>query len=404
MKKVLILGAGPLQVPAIKTAKELGCYVFCCDYNPEAIGFSFADKRKVISTTDIKAVLAYAASEKVDYVITSASDAPVRTAAFVSEELNLPYSINYENAKAATFKNIMRDRLKTYGVPMPSYTACTTYEEFCNALQSYSYNCIVKPADSAASRGVRLVSSYEIDKKQYFEETLSYSNSKIIMVEEMAVGPEVSVEAITIENETHIIAITDKEKTAPPYFVEIGHSEPSSLPKETQNEIEKITKQVIKAIGLINGPSHTEIIITNEGPKVIETAARLGGDYITAQLVPLSTGVQVAEESVKLALDEKYNFKKTMNNESAIYFLTAKKPGYIESIDIDPKLETFSEVKEYNISCSIGEYVKPPQSSNDRLGHIIVSCSLGENAAKKARQYASYINIQISPHKAVKSK
>ena len=87
METVMILGAGPLQLPAIRKAKELGLKVVVCDYDPNAVGFSYADESYLISTIDQEAVLEKARIIKPDYVITSTSDVPVRTAAYVSEKL-----------------------------------------------------------------------------------------------------------------------------------------------------------------------------------------------------------------------------------------------------------------------------------------------------------------------------
>lgn len=396
MNSVLILGAGPLQLPAIKTAKELGFTVYCCDYDSSAIGLKYADDFKVISTMDEKAVLDYASEINANYVITSASDGPVRTAALVSEQLGLPTSIGYNDAKAATYKDVMRERLKYFNIPMPKYFICNTLDDFSSALKAFSYYCIIKPADSAASRGVKLIKSSEgIDEEALFNETLSYSNKKTIMVEERVIGPEISVEAITIDRETKIIALTDKVKTEPPYFVEIGHSEPSNLPEAIQEQIKLLTKRVIEAIGLINGPSHTEIIVTDEGPKVIETAARLGGDFITAKLVPLSTGVNLAEESIKLALGNSSSFEKTKKASSAIFFLTATTPGYITSIEVDGNIKKIKGLIEYSIYKSVGEHIDTPHSSNDRIGHIICSTQIKENAFHLAQQAASYIRFGI---------
>ena len=94
-KKVLILGGSRLQAPAIEVAKRLGFWVICADYDPDAVGFALADQSELISTLDAEAVLALAKRERVAFVITSTSDAPVRTASFVSEQLDLPVGISY---------------------------------------------------------------------------------------------------------------------------------------------------------------------------------------------------------------------------------------------------------------------------------------------------------------------
>lgn len=94
------------------------------------------------------------------------------------------------------------------------------------------------------------------------------------------IGPEVSVETLTVNGECNVIQITDKITTGAPHFVEMGHTQPSQLPENTKQKVAQLAKLANRAIGIINGPSHTEIIVTNEGPKIVELGARLGGDCL----------------------------------------------------------------------------------------------------------------------------
>lgn len=132
----------------------------------------------------------------------------------------------------------------------------------------------------------------------------SFSRNGDLVVEEYMIGPEVSVETLTVNGECNVIQITDKITTGAPHFVEMGHTQPSQLPENTKQKVAQLAKLANRAIGIINGPSHTEIIVTNEGPKIVELGARLGGDCITMHLVPLSTGVDMVECCIKIALGE----------------------------------------------------------------------------------------------------
>ena len=88
-KKVFMLGAGPLQVPAITELKKMGAYVICLDYNPEAIGFEYADESRIISTVDVEAICGEMKEEKDAVLMTSTSDAPVRVISDVSKRPEL---------------------------------------------------------------------------------------------------------------------------------------------------------------------------------------------------------------------------------------------------------------------------------------------------------------------------
>ena len=100
-KKMMILGASARQVPAIKKAKELGYQIILVDYDETAVGFELADVKLVVSTLDQEEVYRQALLYQPDVVITSTSDGPVRTAAYVNERLGKRSDLSYENACCA---------------------------------------------------------------------------------------------------------------------------------------------------------------------------------------------------------------------------------------------------------------------------------------------------------------
>lgn len=397
-KTVVMLGGSRLQVPAIEAAQRLGFRVVCADYDPTAVGFAVADAASLTSTLDVDAIEELARGEDADFVITSTSDAPVRVAALVSERLGLPAGISPVDAVCATQKDAMRARLAEHDVPVPVFFACDTVEEFRAALDHFDYECIAKPADSAASRGVRLIEP--ADRGRPIEELFAFfrdfSRKGTVMVEERLSGPEVSVEAMTVEGETTILSITDKTTTAPPYFVELGHSEPSRLDYDAQEAIRGIALRTLEAIGIVTGPSHTEVMMTDDGPKVIETAARLGGDFITSHLVPLSTGVDVVEGSIAVALGQPYDFSPKKCRGSAVRFITASRSGVIESVFVPDEVRDAEGVEEVSLYLSPGDRIEMPHSSNDRVGHIICSGPDAEAAVSLADWALGEIEVVLS--------
>lgn len=397
-KKMMILGASELQLPAIRKAKELGYRIILVDYNDKAVGFSLADVKLVVSTLDQEEVYRQALIYKPDIVITSTSDGPVRTAAYVNEKLGKQPDLSYEDSLCATIKSHMRNRLKENHVPIPEYYAVQNYEEFQAAVETLKGNCIVKPADNAGSRGVVLLDGEKYRSGEELRRTYEYSkeNSRngTVMVEEYMTGPEVSVEAMTVDGQTTILTITDKFITPPPYFVEIAHCEPSSLSEDIQESIKRVALQAIAAIRLKNGPSHTEIKVTEQGPKIVELAARLGGDYITSKLVPLSTGVDMVGASVLLATGEKVNLESKWNKGAAIHFIQGTE-GTIKSIEIDRALYDLKGVEETVLYKKLGDTVHTTKSSNDRIGHII---TVGEDAAEAleiGKKALEFVRVEV---------
>lgn len=395
MKSIFILGASRLQVPAIKKAKEKGMYVYALDYDSNAVGISLADKFLEISTIDKEAVYKAALEYEPDYIITSTSDMPVRTVVWVNEKLGKATDISYDGAICATNKVAMRKLMKEKGVPIPSFYEIRSYEEFLNVIPKMEDMFILKPADNAASRGVILVNKN--DKPDYEELYLyceHYSLSGSILVEEFMTGPEVSVESYSIDGVPHIITITDKMVTDVPYFVELGHTEPCKLPQVAQEDIKKVATAAINAIGMLNGPTHTEIKVTPNGAKLVEIAARLGGDFITSKLVPLSTGVDMIECYFASLLGERVPLEKKFQKSSAIRFIQGK-DGILKQINGIEKVKDIDGVVEIEIYKNIGERVCKAHSSNDRLGHIIIVGDTADEVEKVANKAISEIEIIV---------
>lgn len=404
-KKMMILGASVLQVPAIKKAKELGYQIILVDYDENAVGFALADVKLVVSTLDQEEVYRQALCYEPDVIITSTSDGPVRTAAYVNEKLGKRPDLSYENALCATIKSKMRDRLKECGVPIPKYYAATEFEGFSEAIDQLDGHCIVKPADNAGSRGVVLfdvaadAKHLNEMKNQVYRYSRGNSRNGTVMVEEYMQGPEVSVEIMVVEGEPHILAITDKYITPPPYFVELAHCEPSRLDTEIQETIREVAAQAVRAVGIENAPAHVEIKVTEAGPKIVELAARLGGDFITSKLVPLSTGIDMVGASVVLATGEKPDLTPTRKQGAAIHFIHAaeEQEGVLEKITVPEALYKAEGVEEIALYKKSGEAVQGTRSSNDRLGHVITVGETPEEAMERGERILAQIGVEIVP-------
>lgn len=393
MKKIMILGASILQLPAIEKAIEMGLEVIAIDMDPNAVGFNVPGViKEVISTIDTPAILDAAKRHQINGIMTLASDMPMQSVAVVSHEMGL-VGISEDTALKATNKAFMRDALKEAGVPVPTYFRVKGKEEFYKAvdhIRAAGYKCIVKPADNSGSRGVDLLKD-DSNLDAAYDYTVQYSRGGEIVVEEFMEGPEVSVETLAFDGNIHVIQITDKLTTGTPYFVEMGHSQPSQLSEEMKEKIKNVTVAANKAIGIQNGPSHTEIKVTNEGPKIVELGARLGGDCITTHLVPLSTGVNMVEQSIKIALGDIPDLEPKWNKGSAIRYLRTD-IGTVKEIKGISEAESVPGVVQVSIVHGVGEHVGEIKSSIDRAGFVIAQAE----DAKKAVDIA-----EIGIHKII---
>lgn len=396
-KKIMILGASILQLPAIQKAKEMGLDVVAVDMNPHAIGFEETDIiKEIVSTIDIARVVDVAKRHRVDGVMTLASDMPMRSVAAVAQELGL-VGISDDTALKATNKAEMRKALKEHGVPIPKFYKVSNREEYDNAVKAFKVPFIVKPADNSGSRGIFKIN--DLTAYQTIHDAYDYSRASSrngdVVVEEYMNGPEVSVETLSVDGICHVIQITDKLTTGAPHFVEMGHSQPTQLDDNTAERIREVTKAANKAIGIMNGPSHTEIIVTAEGPKIVELGARLGGDCITTHLVPLSTGVDMVECCIKIALGERPNIKPKFRKGSAIRYFH-QSAGVITSIDGIGAAEKIKGVQQVSVVHGIGEQISDVIDSASRMGFVIAQDDTALNAIEDCEKSLSEIKIGIS--------
>ncbi len=391
----MILGAGLLQVPAIKKAKEMGHYVISVDRDKGAPGLVFADKFLEISTNDIDRVVEAATENDIDAILTLATDLPVRTVAAVVERLGL-VGISVDTAFKATDKILMREALRENNVPVPNFYKCTSKEELLDAVKQIGGKCVCKPADSSGSRGVRMLShcdSEEMLSDAYYY-SREYATGGEVIVEEYMEGPEVSVESIITDDEVFTLAVTDKITTGPPYFVEIGHSQPSQLPSSVLKEIEEVAIAAIKALGIRNSAAHTEIIATDKGPRIVEIGARMGGDHIATHLVPLSTGIDMVKSCIEIALGETPNIEQVFHKGSTIGYLMSP-VGRISRIEGVQQAKGMSGVKCVYINKTIGEYSTTVRNSADRTGYIIAQAENVSDAIKVCEEALRNISVSV---------
>lgn len=395
-RKILIIGAGLLQIPAIVKAKELGLNVAALDMSPIAPGKKFADNFYEVSTNDIKGVINAALDFRPDGVMTLATDMPMKSVAAVSERLHLN-SISSEVAEKATDKIKMIQCFQSNNVPHPWFSVISTLKELQFLANKKGTPFIMKPNDSSGSNGVTLVNQQE-EIVQSYHYCKSASKSGFVLVEEYMQGPEVSVEVMRINGKSHILAVTDKLTTGAPHFVEMGHSQPSQLSKNIIEQIKVVAIKAVEAIGIDNSPAHVEIIVTKKGPKMVELGARMGGDCISTFLVPLSTGIDMVKASIFLALGELPDVEQTLNQGAAIRYVKSEK-GIISSIDGINKIRENKRIKHFEVLKKVGEEITSIHWSGDRIGYVVAQNDSAKAAIEDCEQALKELKIIVTHSK-----
>lgn len=391
-KKILIIGASVLQLPAIIKAKEMGLITAVVDYNPTAIGIMYADCYYNASTMDENAVVTAAKDFKPDGIMTLATDMPMRGVAKASEALGLK-SISYDSALKATDKYLMIKAFKEFEVESPWYYLINSKEDLMALRNSLSYPCIMKPTDNAGSHGVVKADSFDSLLLNY-DYSLSNSRKGGVIIEEFLEGEEVSVEVMIVNGVVNILQITDKITTGAPHFVEMGHTQPSRKDPNIIRQIKDLAQKAVKSLNINNGPCHVEMMVTNRGPVMVELGARMGGDNITTHLVPLSTGIDMTAATIHVALGETPDITPKINKGSAIRYICAKE-GIIKSISGLDEAKRIPGIVEITLTKQLGDKSTPITCSNDRIGFIISQGKDATDAAEICENAMKMIRIDV---------
>lgn len=392
MKRLFIIGASILQLPAIKRARELGHYVGVADYNPDAVGIPFADEYFNVSTIDEEGICAAAKKFGADGIMTIATDMPMRSVAYTCEKLGL-VGVSYETAVKSTDKGEMIKAFEAAGVEHPWYFIFETPDDAKPYLDKISYPCITKPTDNSGSRGVMLVNNEAelLDAIRYSSENGRCGG---VICEEYMRGPEVSVEVVVYRGVPHVLQVTDKLTTGAPHFVEMGHSQPSALGEQNVEKIKDLACRAVKSVGIENGPAHVEIMLTEQGPKMVELGARMGGDCITTHLVPLSTGVDMIKATMDICLGLEPDLEIKHDRGSAIRFFNVPR-GTIMAVDGIDEAEKDGRIKEISFTKNIGDTVGNIDSSTDRAGFVIAEANDAAEAVVACESALETVKIDV---------
>lgn len=370
MKKIVIIGANNFQMPLIKKAKQLGYETHVFAWAEGAVGAEFADYFYPISIIEKEQILEECKKIKPDAIISVASDLATLTVNYLAEKLGLAGN-SLECTKISTNKYEMRKAFLKNGVSVPKFVEISDSNDL-SQLKKMKMPIIVKPTDRSGSRSITKIENLnDINKiKKAVNEAIKTSFEKKAIVEEYIDGEEFSAEGITYNGKHALLAITRKQTTGAPHFIETGHVQPAELDSET---IEKIKKEVfagLKSLKIKNSASHAEFKITPNGEiKIIEIGARMGGDCIGSDLVQISTGYDFLKMVIDVALGNPPNFEKiTQQKKAVIKFVFTKE-------DIEELEKVKKEHPEYIYYISPIEEINSHEiiDSSTRYGYYILA-------------------------------
>lgn len=374
MKKVLVIGAGIGQTNIVKLARSKGCHVTVVSIKGDYPCIPLADDYFECDIYDRDRIVEYARENHIDAVLSDQNDLMMPTVAYVAEKLSLPGN-RFNQQLSYTDKNMFRGICDKLNIPVPKHTAVNS------DLLPTNFNVplpwIIKPTDSQSSIGITKISSIE-EYSDAVKLALSKSKKQEAIVEEFFEGTEFVCEGFIYKGKYHNLMFGDRryfEGTLLPCQTLF----PSNLiPKYIQNQIIECETKIAAEVNPSFGIVHSEYLVNfNTGEfRIIDTALRGGGVYISSHLVPLTTGIDINRILLDCALGEDVNIENVMSkkkNNASAYMCFNLPEGIIESIHGVEKVKSMSNVAYFeDINLSVGSYTGKMEVKGNRKGPVIV--------------------------------
>ncbi|MCY0951136.1 ATP-grasp domain-containing protein [Streptomyces sp. H27-S2] len=270
----------------------------------------------------------------------------------------------------------------------PAFAAGDDPEAVARLFAAYG-RAVAKPVDGVGSTAIALVEGADA--------LTADRRTAATLLEQFAEGIEFSVEALSAGGRHTVLGIAEKGTTDG--FVEVSHMmPPPSLDPRRQELVARAVGELLDALGLTDGPSHTEVMVDGDKIVVIETHTRLGGDGI-ADLVRLTTGVEWRRAALGWAVGAGITKGPAAAAAAATVFLTAP-PGRVTAVAPPPRL-AHGDVHAWDLSVLPGDAVHPLRSSSDRLGMAVLTAAGTDACAAAVAELIAHPVVTTAPGPAL---
>lgn len=300
-------------------------------------------------------------------------------------------------------KAAMRAWLREQGIDGAASARVKDLDELRAFVRQHGLPCIVKPVTNAGSAGVSKVTD-ESALERALERAGGSGTGPAdagVLVEEFFDGPQFSVEAFSESGEHEVVGITRKYSD-PVSFVELGHVSPADVSGEQSRDIETYVKRILEAIGVANGPTHTEVVLTGKGPRLIETHVRMGGDKIP-DLTLDATGVDIDDCALRQAFGEQVlpGIRATLaaadrpTRASSIWFASIDTVGVLDAVIGTDKAAAVPGVTEVSVSAEPGARIGALDDSDARPAYVRARADTADAALTAAQEAVSHLEFQL---------
>lgn len=375
MKKLMLLGGMRYLVPVIEAAHKLGVYVITCDYLPNNIAHKYSDEYCNVSILEKDKVLEKAKELKIDGILSFACDPGVVTAAYVAEKMGLPSSGPYESIEILQNKGKFRKFLTENNFNVPVAKQYTDIETALNDIEMFNWPVIVKPTDSAGSKGVtKVVEKSELRDAINYALKFSHSNEFIIEDFLEKIGDSSDCDSFSVDGELKFVSFSAQkfdENCENPY-TPAAFTWPASISKEHQEELTNEIQRLLKLLDMKNSIYNIETRECTNGKAYIMECSPRGGGNRLAEMIRYMTGVDMITNIVKSALGMELDVieQKELKDNWAEIILHSEKEGTFEKLWISEEIS--SNIVENDLWIETGTHVGGFSGANEAIGTMML--------------------------------
>jgi len=374
-KRLLLLGGLRFLIPVIKEAHKMGIHVITCDNVENNIAHKYSDEYYNVSIIDKEAVLDLSRKLKIDGIMSFAVDPGVVTASYVAEELGLS-GVPYSSVQILQNKDLFRKYLLDNNFNVPYSMGFDNFSISEKDLIKFKFPIIVKPVDSAGSKGVTKVTNYN-ELESAVEIAFSKSISGRIIIEEYIEAKDYSSDSDCFSVDSKMVFTSFNkqyfDKNSPNPYTPSSYSWPSSFSNKQEDYLRNELNRLVSSLNLGTSIFNVETRINSEGiPYIMEVAPRGGGNRLS-EMVYKITGTNLIKNSILASLGENEFTLTTKNNIGfwAEIILHSNKSGLFDKVEIDDEiLEKY--IDEVDLWVGKGDFINDFNAANDTIGTLVL--------------------------------
>lgn len=397
-KKLMLLGGLRYLLPVIEAAHKLGIYVITCDYLPDNIAHKYSDEYHNVSIVDKDAVLELARKLQIDGIMSFAVDPGVMTAAYVQEQMGLPGN-PYESVCILQNKDRFRNFLTQHGFNVPKAKGFASMEDALAEKYWFPWPVIVKPTDSAGSKGVTRVNRLE-DLEPALKVAFDHSISGRVIVEEFIEkqGCSSDTDCFSVDGKLKFVSFSAQrfDEDAPNPYTPSAYSWPSTFTPAQEEELTSEIQRLLTLLGMRTSIYNIETRVgTNGKPYIMEVSPRGGGNRL-AEMLRYATGVDLITNAVRAAVGEEIVGveQKPYDGAWAEVVLHSDKDGIFKELSVNVSAVN-AKVVETDLWVKPGEPIRAFKGANDAIGTLVLNFSSEAELISALKGVADWITVKV---------